>query len=43
MGKNIDFAINHVDEGLWTVARVHHFPIGGGHMVTHKDTLAPNL
>ena len=43
MGKNIDFAINHVDEGLWTAARVHHFPIGGGHMVTHKDTLAPNL
>lgn len=43
MGKNESFAIDSCDEGLWTAARVHHFPIGGGHMVTHKDTLAPDL
>ena len=41
MGKSIDFAINGVEDGLWTAARIHHFPTGGGHMVLHRDTLLP--
>lgn len=43
MGKDINFAIDSPDENLWTAARVHHFPRGGGHMVPHRDTIAPQL
>ena len=43
MSKDLDFAVDKAQEGFWTAARVHHFPVGGGHMVLHKDTLAPQL
>jgi len=43
MNKQKDFALNHAEEGLWTAARVHHFPTGGGFMVPHRDTMAPQL
>lgn len=43
MRKNREFAIEEPEEGLWTAARVHHFPTGGGHMVPHRDTLAPQI
>ncbi len=41
MNKPIDFAVETPEDGLWTAARIHHFPTGGGHMVIHKDTLLP--
>ena len=43
MAKELDFAVEQPEEGFWTAARIHHFPIGGGFMVTHRDTLLPSL
>ena len=43
MNKDVNFAIDSPEDDLWTAARVHHFPTGGGFMVAHKDTLAPSL
>lgn len=42
-GKNLDFAIDKVEEGVWTAARMHHFPTGGGFMVDHRDTVLPKM
>jgi hypothetical protein len=36
-----DFAIDREERGLWTAARIHHFPAGGGFMVGHEDTVLP--
>ncbi len=41
MGMPINFAINDVEQGMWTAARLHHFPAGGGFMVSHRDTVLP--
>jgi len=40
-GKPLDYAVEGVSEGMWTAARLHHFPAGGGFMVGHKDTVLP--
>lgn len=35
----LDFAIDKIEpNGLWTAARVHQYPIGGGFFDTHRDT-----
>ncbi|MCR9118309.1 MAG: hypothetical protein NXI22_15345 [bacterium] len=42
-GHPIDFAIHEVEDSLWTAARIHHFPTGGGFMVSHRDTVLPAM
>lgn len=37
MGKPINFASNRIEEGLWTAARIHQYPVGGGFIQTHRD------
>ena len=43
MSKDLEFAVEQPAEGFWTAARIHHFPLGGGFMVPHRDTLLPSL
>ncbi len=40
-GWDLNFAMPHPENGLWTAARIHHFPAGGGFMVAHRDTVLP--
>ena len=42
-GRSLDFAIDDVEDGLWTAARVHHYPSGGGFLVGHRDTVVPRV
>ncbi|NKC00890.1 MAG: hypothetical protein GKR90_20670 [Pseudomonadales bacterium] len=42
-GMPRDFAIARVEDDVWTAARIHHFPSGGGFMVDHKDTVLPKM
>ncbi len=37
----LDFAVDREERGVWTAARIHHFPAGGGFMVGHCDTVLP--
>ncbi len=37
MGKPISFASDTIEEGLWTAARIHQYPVGGGFIQGHKD------
>ena len=41
--QKLDFALRKDEDGLWTAARMHQFPIGGGFMVSHKDTVLPKM
>lgn len=43
MGKAATFAIRSDEGGMWTAARMHQFPSGGGFMVAHRDTVLPAL
>lgn len=38
-----DFAITKVQDGLWTAARIHHYPSGGGFLIQHRDTVVPKV
>lgn len=38
LGKPADFATDRVEDGVWTAARIHQYPIGGGFMGAHRDT-----
>jgi hypothetical protein len=38
-GLRDDFAIQGVDDQLWTAARIHQYPVGGGCMAMHHDYL----
>ncbi len=42
-GFPIDYAIESVDSGFWTAARVHHYPAGGGFLVSHLDNIVPQV
>lgn len=33
------FAINDVEDGFWTAARLQHYPAGGGFFAKHKDVV----
>lgn len=33
------YAIDTVDGGMWTAARVQHYPAGGGFLIPHRDTV----
>jgi hypothetical protein len=34
-----NFAIDTIDEGLWTAARMQHYPAGGGFFMAHRDVV----
>ncbi len=34
-----DFALDRVEDGLWTAARIQHYPVGGGFLAPHRDTV----
>ena len=38
-GYRTDFAIDCVEDGLWTAARIQHYPAGGGNMCSHRDAV----
>ena len=33
----VDFAVHGTDQELWTAARIHQYPRGGGFMAAHRD------
>lgn len=39
LDKPIDYAIDTIEDGLWTAARIHQYPPGGGFLVAHRDTV----
>ena len=40
-GMDINYAVTEVEDGFWTAARIHHFPAGGGFLVSHVDDVVP--
>ena len=42
-GLPIDFAIDGIDRQMWTASRVHHYPRGGGFLISHRDTVVPKV
>lgn len=40
-GMPRDYAIDAVEDGFWTAARIHHYPAGGGFLVSHVDDVVP--
>ena len=40
-GWDIDYCVNQPEDGFWTAARVHHYPAGGGFLVSHVDDVVP--
>lgn len=42
-GMPLDFAMDDPDGDVWTAARIHQYPTGGGFMVAHKDTVLPQM
>lgn len=40
-GFHSDYAIESVENGFWTAARIHHYPAGGGFLVSHLDDVVP--
>lgn len=41
--KPLDYAIDKVEDNLWTAARIHHYPRGGGFLVGHVDNVNPKV
>lgn len=42
-GLQRDFAVDAIEDGMWTAARLHHYPRGGGFLVAHKDNVVPRM
>lgn len=42
LNKPDNFATTKIDEGFWTAARIHQYPIGGGFMSQHRDKTLSN-
>lgn len=40
-GLDEHFAIEGIERGMWTAARIHHYPRGGGFLVSHRDNVVP--
>lgn len=40
-GWDINYCIDEVEDGFWTAARIHHYPAGGGFLVSHIDDVVP--
>ncbi|PSF35395.1 hypothetical protein C7H19_16565 [Aphanothece hegewaldii CCALA 016] len=43
LNKPINFAMNTIEDGLWTAARIHQYPKGGGFMQAHRDKTLTNI
>lgn len=37
MDKPVNFASDTIENGLWTAARIHQYPVGGGFIQCHRD------
>jgi hypothetical protein len=42
-GLHEGFAIEGVERNLWTASRIHHYPRGGGFLVSHRDNVVPKV
>lgn len=42
-GFDENFAIHSIEDEMWTASRVHHYPRGGGFLVSHKDIVVPKI
>jgi hypothetical protein len=42
-GMSKNYGANLQEDEFWNACRIHHYPQGGGHMASHKDTLFPKL
>lgn len=38
-GQSLDYAIDDVADGVWTAARMQHYPAGGGNISRHRDAV----
>ena len=38
-GNALDYAVDKVEEGFWTAARIQHYPAGGGNISRHRDAV----
>jgi hypothetical protein len=43
MGVSLDFALDRIEDGFWTAARVHQYPTGGGFMGMHCEDYIPRI
>lgn len=37
--KPLEYALDRVEDGLWTAARMQHYPAGGGNISRHRDAV----
>ena len=42
-GLPLEFAVDGIDRGMWTASRIHHYPRGGGFLISHRDTVVPKV
>ena len=39
----LDWAVDEIEDGFWTAARLHHYPAGGGFMDGHREIQVPKV
>lgn len=39
----LDWAVDKIEDGFWTAARMHHYPAGGGFMAGHTEIHVPKV
>jgi hypothetical protein len=37
--KPLNYAIDNIEDGMWTAARIQHYPAGGGFIAPHRDVV----
>jgi hypothetical protein len=42
-GHTPEFAIDRIEDNLWTAARLQHYPCGGGFFARHQDAIASTV
>lgn len=40
-GHALDYAVERIEDSLWTAARLQHYPTGGGFFAPHRDAISP--
>lgn len=43
MDASLDFALDEIEDGFWTAARIHQYPTGGGFMGIHCEDYIPKI
>ena len=43
IGKPDNYACDQIEDGLWTAARIHQYPVGGGFMSAHRDSVVSDI